>query len=94
MSSITWPSTPEKKKKVVLLSCVSKKLPHRAKAEVFYASPLFRLSLEFAKKLKPDEIFILSAKYGLVELGEEIDPYDITLNNMPKRDRKLWAQKS
>ena len=79
--------------KIVLISCVSKKKPHTAKAEDLYISPLFRLNLQYAKSLKPDSIFILSAKYGLLELDQEITPYDVTLNDMPSAQVKAWAEK-
>jgi hypothetical protein len=78
-------------KRIVLLSCVSKKRTERARAEDVYISPLFRLSLAYARMLKPDAIFILSAKHGLVALDQEIDPYDVTLTNMSATERKRWA---
>jgi hypothetical protein len=78
---------------IVLISCVSKKLPYKAKARELYVSPLFRLNLQYAQKLTPTRIFILSAKFGLVNLDDEIEPYDITLNNMSVADRRAWSQK-
>lgn len=80
-------------KKIVLISCVSKKLAYKARAEDLYVSPLFVGNLRFAKGLIPDAIFILSAKYGLLELGEEIEPYDTTLNNMPSTQVRAWGEK-
>lgn len=80
-------------KKIVLISCVSKKLPNRAKARDLYVSPLFRLNMGYARKLHPDAIYILSAKYGLVGLDDEIEPYDLTLNNMSAHQVKAWAKK-
>jgi len=56
--------------KIVLISCSSKKSAHKSKAKNLYISTLFRLSLAYAKKLKPDKIFILSAKYGLLNLND------------------------
>jgi len=79
--------------RIVLIACVSKKVPHRAKAKDLYDSTLFNLNLKYAQKLAPAAIYILSAKYGLVPLEEEIDPYEQTLNNMPARDIKAWAQR-
>jgi cytoplasmic iron level regulating protein YaaA (DUF328/UPF0246 family) len=76
---------------IVLISCASKKVPHRAKAKDLYISPLFNLGLQYARSLNPDDIFILSAKYGLLGLEQEIDPYDLTLNGMLDRDVKAWA---
>ncbi len=78
---------------VVLISCVSKKLPHKAKAKDLYVSPLFRMNLAYAHQFSPEKIFILSAKYGLVGLGEEIEPYDVTLNRMSAVERRNWANK-
>jgi len=54
-------------------------------------SPLFQMNLKHAQRLSPAKIFILSAKYGLVELDEEIEPYDITLKNMSSGERRDWA---
>jgi hypothetical protein len=78
---------------VVLISCVSKKLPHRAKAKDLYISPLFRMNLAYARQFVPEKVFILSAKYGLVALDEEIEPYDVTLNRMSAKERRSWAAK-
>ncbi len=58
-----------------------------------YISPLFRMNLQYARQLTPQKIFILSAKYGLVKLDDVIEPYDVTLNNMPARERKNWTAK-
>jgi hypothetical protein len=77
---------------VALISCVSKKLNEKAQAKELYQSPLFKKNLEWALLEKFDKIYILSAKYGLVELTFCIEPYDVTLNNMPIKERKIWAQ--
>jgi len=80
-------------KKIILISCASKKLKYKAKAKDLYISTLFRLSLAYAKKLKPDKIFILSAKYRLLDLNDEIATYNETLNNKSVSDIKIWAEK-
>ena len=80
-------------KKIILISCASKKLAFKSKAKDLYISPLFRLSLAYAKNLKPDKIFILSAKYRLLDLNDEISTYNETLNNKPVSDIKIWADK-
>lgn len=79
--------------KVIFIACSSKKLSRSAKAEDLYISPLFNLSWEYAKKLKPDNIYILSAKYGLVDPGMVLKPYNITLNNMSAKGIRVWADK-
>jgi len=80
-------------KRIALISCVSKKLPRRAKARDLYTSTLFKLSYQYAKSLNPDKIFILSAKYGLLNPEQEIEPYNETLNLKSTKEIKQWAQK-
>jgi len=93
--------------KIVLISCTSRKREYKTKAKYLYdRSPLFRKSLEYARLLNPAKIFILSAKYELLDLEREIEPYDITLSNVPKKvrtkkpnlkilskeERKIWSK--
>ena len=78
-------------KRIVLISCVKSKLDHPAKASDLYISTLFKYNLAYAKQLKPDAIYILSAKYGLLHLDDRIAPYELTLNTMSVVDRKSWA---
>ncbi|GHT94651.1 hypothetical protein FACS1894141_1730 [Spirochaetia bacterium] len=77
---------------IVLISCVSMKLPHKAKAEDLYTSPLFIKSLSFAKKINPKKIFILSAEHHLLDLDTVIEPYNKTLNDMSDAENKKWAK--
>jgi len=79
------------KKKVVLISCVSKKQSRKAKVQDLYTSTLFKLNLKYAEKLRPDKIYVLSAKHGLLSLNEEIAPYNQTLNEMTATEVKAWA---
>jgi glycerophosphoryl diester phosphodiesterase len=81
------------REKIILISCVSQKLPHRAKAKDLYVSTLFRLNLKYANSLNPSAIYVLSAKHGLLELEREIEPYEQTLNNMRTAEIKQWANK-
>jgi hypothetical protein len=69
-------------KQIVLISCASRKLSQKAKVKDLYVSTLFKLNLKYAQQLEPDNIFILSAKHGLLSLEQEIEPYEQTLNNM------------
>lgn len=86
-------SHPLRMKKIVLISCVSRKLRKKAKAEDLYVSDLFRKNLAYAHSLKPDGIYILSAKHGLLSLGQRVEPYDQTLNTMRSAEVEMWAQK-
>ncbi|MBL7215590.1 MAG: hypothetical protein ISS71_07920 [Phycisphaerae bacterium] len=79
-------------KKVVLISCVSKKVNYPAPAKDLYNSPLFKKSYAYAVSLVPDRIFILSAKYGLVESHQTIAPYDLTLNSLDAQEIQEWSQ--
>lgn len=54
-------------------------------------STLFKLNLKYAISLSPNEIYVLSAKHGLLELEREIEPYEQTLNNMRAAETKEWA---
>lgn len=80
-------------KTIILLQCCKTKLLYKNKAANIYISPLFKKSLKYAKKLNPQAIHILSAKYGLLDLETEIEPYNITLKNMNYKQRKEWADK-
>lgn len=77
--------------KNVFLSCVSEKADHKCKAEELYLSPLFQKSLAYARTLNPDNIYILSAKYFVVDLDEEISPYDVTLKDMNADQKREWV---
>jgi len=80
-------------KRIVLISCVSKKLPYKSKVKDLYISTLFKLNYRYAQSLKPDKIFILSAKYGLLNPEEEIEPYNETLNTKSSSEIQQWANK-
>ncbi len=80
-------------RKIILISCVSKKRSSRSKAKDLYMSALFQKNLHYALQQQPEQIFILSAKYGLVTLDEEIEPYDLTLNTMSASEIRQWAAK-
>ncbi len=56
-----------------------------------YNSPLFQKSLTWAEnRMLPVEI--MSAKNGLVKVGEEIIDYDLSLNDVSKTQKQKWAQ--
>lgn len=78
---------------IVFLSCVKLKRDVPSRSEDMYVSDLFKKSLQYAKSLNPDHIYILSAKYGLLELDDVIEPYDLTLKTMSEKERKRWAFK-
>lgn len=80
-------------KRIVLISCVSKKRTYPCQARELYISDWFKKALAYAEKiLKADQIFILSAEHGVVSLEKIIVPYDKTLKKMPKIERLKWSQ--
>lgn len=81
-------------KTIVLISCAAMKDSKRRKAKDLYLSALFMKSLAYALKLKPDNIFILSAKHYLLPLDKEIGPYDLSLNDFGVKELEHWAGKT
>ncbi len=77
---------------IFLISCVSVKQSVRARAENLYVSPWFKLAMNYARRREPRSIYILSAKYGLTPLNQEIDPYELTLNKMSEPQIMKWAK--
>ncbi|MBN2019681.1 MAG: hypothetical protein JW749_05595 [Sedimentisphaerales bacterium] len=78
--------------RICLVACVSLKDTHKKKAGDIYLSPLFKKAKEFANK-NFDRWYILSAKYGLIAPNKLIEPYEKTLNTMPREDRHKWTEK-
>lgn len=77
--------------KIVLISCVAMKNNHPCKAAEMYVSPLFKGAYKYAKKIGADKIFILSAKYGLLDEHTLIEPYNETLNTKTDKEIRIWA---
>jgi len=67
------------------------KRDQRSRARDLYLSPLFKKSLAYAEHLGPDAIVILSAKYGVLGLDDQVDPYDETLNRMSASEVRAWS---
>lgn len=76
---------------IVLIACATRKGARPAKAADLYQSSLFRKSMAYARSLRPHAIYILSAKYGLLGVEDEIVPYDLTLNEMSRAAAEEWA---
>lgn len=76
---------------IILIACCKRKAKEKLPASKLYQGDLFCKSLAYAKGIHPASIYILSAKYGLVGLEDEIEPYDTTLNSMPVSKRREWS---
>lgn len=78
--------------KIGLISCSKAKKDYFCSAEEMYSeSNIFKLSLEYAKKIC-DEVFVLSAKHGLLNLEDTIHPYDESLVDKSLAERRKWSQ--
>lgn len=78
----------------VLISCGKTK--NRSTAPLFavqrYTGDLFKKSLAYARTLTSDKnIFILSAKYFVLNLYQHTHDYDLTLNKMSIDERLQWS---
>jgi hypothetical protein len=66
----------------IIVACGSKKLDRPASARCLYTGPYFKACLAYALTIAPaKDIFILSAKYGLIGLNDVIEPYDKRLGD-------------
>lgn len=79
-------------KTLTLIACCGAKLDRAAAARELYVSDLFRKSLAWANA-NSDRSMVLSARYGLVQMGEVIEPYDETLNDLRSTKRLEWANR-
>lgn len=87
------PAMLEDEKHITLIACSATKLENACMAKDMYQGNLFKKSLEYAlKTTNPNNIYILSAKYGLVGLEQEIEPYDKTLKDMDDEETESWAE--
>jgi len=78
----------------VLIACCGMKKEGNHLVKDIYQSTLFKLSLQYARTFAKDkDIFILSAKHGLLKLSDRIDSYDLSLTEMKSEERKSWASK-
>jgi hypothetical protein len=85
------PATRGPRRRIGLISCTKKKLSRHATARDMYsASDLFRKAAAYCDA-HLDGWYVLSAKYGLLEPGRLLEPYDVTLKTMTRSQRKDWG---
>ena len=79
---------------IVFIGCGVKKNNRKCKAEVMYKGYYYRACLFLARYLADRKhIFILSAKYGMLGLDEEIEPYDMYLRKQKKQEQIKWKKR-
>ena len=79
-------------RKLFLIACAKTKRNTRSPARDLYRSPLFLKSLAYAEQ-HADDVLIVSAKHGLVELDDELDPYDLTIGDLDRSGRAWLSGK-
>jgi hypothetical protein len=81
--------------KVAFIGCSKRKMAYETRVEeMYWPSQLFRGAVKVVKSHHPpyDAWFVLSAKYGLLQPDDVIDPYDLTLKKMGVNARRAWAK--
>jgi hypothetical protein len=77
---------------VALIACSRKKGPALAPAWRLYQGSRFLLACRKAG-LFASAAFVLSAKHGLVCMGQELEPYDESLADKTPAQRSEWGQR-
>lgn len=64
------------KPELVVIPCGSRKLDRPARAADLYTGSYHRACRKAADALRPERLLILSARYGLLDLDDVVEPYD------------------
>lgn len=76
---------------ITLVACGSRKLDHAAPAGELYVGPWFSKAARYVKEVLKTDWAIMSAKHGLLDPTQVIEPYDVSLSKMPMKHRRQWA---
>ena len=79
-------------KRVALIACVKEKKDYSCAAIEMYEG-LFPSWLQHSERLKAEQFYILSGKYGLLKPDDIIEPYDFNLNHATKEYLDEWNDK-
>ena len=75
---------------IILVGCVKSKLSHPASVSDLYTSALFRKARAFAEQARVPW-FVLSAKHGLVEPSQVLEPYDLQMSRTSRDYTRTWG---
>ncbi|MEX0663315.1 MAG: DUF6884 domain-containing protein [Acidimicrobiia bacterium] len=78
-------------RRIGLVGCVKVKASKPLAAADLYLSTLFQGRRSYVES-SCDEWWILSAKHGLVDPGDVLAPYDVTLKDASRVERRRWSQ--
>ena len=76
---------------LILVGCVKSKLYNDTPATEIYTSTLWQHRRAYAE-LHGCPWYILSAKHGLLAPGAWIDPYELSLADLPAAERREWSK--
>jgi len=81
--------------RVAIISCCKVKMERPAPAKNFYCSQLFTATRRYVEREiqrgNLDGWFVLSAKHGLIEPEQIVEPYDVTLAKMSSAAKVVWS---
>lgn len=75
---------------IALIGCCSKKLDRPAPARDLYLSNLFKLSVAYAES-RDLPWLVLSAKWGLVDPDQVLEPYELSLVCWRDAELRRWG---
>jgi hypothetical protein len=76
----------------IVIGCTIHKAEARTTAEKLYRGRVFDQALAYAlAATERERIFIVSALYGLLHLDDEAGPYDLTLGDLSRFERRQWG---
>jgi hypothetical protein len=78
--------------KVALVGCGARKQAGTHAARDLYTGSLFRAAFAHAERTA-DEVYIVSALWGLVAPDAQLESYNRTLDAYGKREREAWADR-
>jgi hypothetical protein len=78
--------------RIGLVGCVKRKLGHAAPVADLYTSPLFRGRRAYVER-SCERWLVLSALHGALRPGVVLEPYDVTLNDASRAERRAWASR-
>jgi hypothetical protein len=84
-------SAPQPSRRVVLVGCSRTKQPGAAPAGELFEGALFRRARDHAIR-SGDAWFVLSAKFGLLDPAEVVEPYDVYLGDRAPSYRAAWGE--
>ena len=76
---------------LALVACTKAKLSKPAPARDLYSSPAFLMKRRLAERAGASWV-VLSAKHGVLQPDDLVEPYDETLTTMGVAARKAWAR--